>query len=52
MEKVTVEGADLAMEIAKKINLDFDKKELPLMLGMINAITDDKKLELDWQHFN
>jgi len=52
MEKVTVEGADLAMEIAEKINLDFDKKELPLMLGMINAITDDKKLELDWQHFN
>ena len=52
MEKVTVEGADLAIEIGKKVNQDFDKKKLPLMLGMINAIIDDKKLEFDWQHFN
>jgi glycerol-3-phosphate dehydrogenase (NAD(P)+) len=52
MEKVTVEGADLAIEIGKKVNEDFDKKKLPLMLGMINAIIDDKKLEFDWQHFN
>jgi len=52
MEKVTVEGADLAIEIGKKVNQDFDKKKLPLMLGMINAIINDKKLELDWQYFN
>jgi glycerol-3-phosphate dehydrogenase (NAD(P)+) len=52
MPKITVEGADLAMEIGKKINEDFDKKKLPLMLGMINAIIEDKKLELDWQFFN
>jgi len=51
MEKVTVEGADLAKEIAKKVNEDFDRKKLPLMLGMINAIVDDKKLELDWESF-
>jgi glycerol-3-phosphate dehydrogenase (NAD(P)+) len=51
MEKVTVEGADLAKEIAKKVNEDFDKKKLPLMLGMINAIVDDRKLELDWELF-
>ena len=51
MEKVTVEGADLAIEIAKKVNNDFDKKTLPLMLGMINAIVEDKKLELDWEYF-
>ena len=51
MENVTVEGADLAKEIAKKVNDDFDKKKLPLMLGMINAIVDDKKLELDWEAF-
>ena len=29
MEKVTVEGADLAIEIAKKVNEDFDDKKLP-----------------------
>jgi glycerol-3-phosphate dehydrogenase (NAD(P)+) len=51
MEKVTVEGADLAIEISKKVNNDFDKKTLPLMLGMINAIVEDKKLELDWEAF-
>ena len=52
MPNVTVEGADLAIEIGKKVNEDFDKKKLPLMLGMINAILEDKKLELDWQNFN
>ena len=51
MEKVTVEGADLAKEIAKKVNEDFDEKKLPLMLSMINAIVQDKKLELNWEAF-
>ena len=51
MQKVTVEGADLAKEIGKKVNEDFNKKKLPLMLGMINSIIDDKKLELDWESF-
>ena len=51
MEKVTVEGADLAKEIAKKVNEDFDNKKLPLMLAMINAIVEDKKLVLDWEAF-
>ena len=51
MEKVTVEGADLAKEIAKKVNQDFDEKKLPLMLSMINAIVEDKKLDLNWESF-
>ncbi len=51
MEKVTVEGADLAREIAKKVNEDFDEKKLPLMLGMINAIVNDQKLNLNWEAF-
>ena len=51
MKNVTVEGADLAKEIAKKVNQDFNKKKLPLMLGMINAIVENKKLELDWEFF-
>ena len=51
MDKVTVEGADLAKEIAKKVKEDFDEKKLPLMIGMINAIVEDKKLELNWQAF-
>ena len=51
MEKITVEGADLAIEIGKKVKEDFDNKKLPLMLGMINAIIEDKKLDLDWESF-
>ena len=51
MEKVTVEGADLAKAIAKKVNEDFDEKKLPLMLAMINAIVDNKKLEFNWEAF-
>ena len=51
MEKITVEGADLAKEIAEKVREDFDEKKLPLMLGMINAIVQDKKLELNWEAF-
>ena len=51
MEKVTVEGAELAKEIAKKVNEDFNEKQLPLMLGMINAIVEDKELELNWEAF-
>ena len=51
MQKVTVEGADLAMEIANKVNKDFDEKKLPLMLAIINSIKNDKKLELNWDLF-
>ena len=41
----------VAKEIAKKVNEDFDNKKLPLMLAMINAIVEDKKLELNWEAF-
>ena len=51
MEKVTVEGADLAIEIAKKVKEDFDETKIPLMLSMINAIVEDKKLEFNWEAF-
>ena len=51
MEKITVEGADLAIEIAQKVKQDFNEKKLPLMIGMIDAIVEDKKLELDWDSF-
>ena len=51
MEKITVEGADLAKEIGKKVKEDFDEKKLPLMLGMINAIVEDKRLDIKWELF-
>ena len=51
MEEVTVEGADLVIEIGIKVKQDFDEKKLPLMIGMIDAILEDKKLDLKWDLF-
>ena len=51
MEKITVEGADLVIEIGKKVKQDFDEKKLPLMIGMIDVILEDKKLDLKWDLF-
>jgi len=42
----------LVVGFAKAIEIaDFNQKKLPLMLSMINAIVDDKKLEFDWESF-
>ena len=52
MEKITVEGADLVFEIGKKVKQDFNEKKLPLMIAMIDAILEDKKLEIKWENFS
>jgi len=52
MERITVEGADLIFEIGKKVKQDFNEKKLPLMIAMIDAILEDKKLEIKWKSFN
>ena len=51
MPNDTVEGADLALEIATKVKSDFDSKKLPLMTSMINTICDEKPLKVDWNNF-
>ncbi len=52
MSNTTVEGAELIFEIGNKVKKDFDEKKLPLMIAMINAILDNKKLIIKWEHFN
>ena len=52
MPNVTVEGAELIFEIGEKVKKDFDENKLPLMIAMINAILEDKKLEVKWEKFN
>ena len=52
MSNVTVEGAELIFEIGKKVKEDFDDKKLPLMIAMINAILEDKRLDIKWHNFN
>ena len=51
MPNVTVEGADLALEIGFKIKNDFSLKDLPLMLSMINTICDEEPLKVEWNNF-
>ncbi len=51
MPNVTVEGAELIFEIGKKVKEDFDDKKLPLMIAMIDAILEDKKLDIKWRNF-
>ena len=51
MKEITVEGADLIKEIGKKVKEEFDEKKLPLMIAMINAILEDKKLDIKWNYF-
>ena len=52
MKNITVEGADLAFEIGHKVKKDFTIKQLPLMISMINSITENKEFKLNWDDFN
>ena len=52
MPNVTIEGAELIFEIGKKVKEDFNKKKLPLMISLIDAILEDKILKINWENFN
>ena len=51
MPNVTVEGAELIMEIGLKVKSDFDVKKLPLMISMIDTIVDKIPLSIKWNNF-
>ncbi len=48
MKNITVEGAQLAIEIGPKVLKDLNKNKFPLMFSMLATICDNKKLEIDW----
>ena len=48
MKNITVEGAQLALEIGPKILQDLDPKHFPLMFSMLSTICENKKLEINW----
>ena len=48
MKNITVEGAQLALEIGPKILQDLNSKNFPLMFSILNTICENKKLEIDW----
>ena len=51
MPNITVEGADLALEIGAQIKSDFDNQSLPLMISIIDTICDEKPLKVNWKNF-
>ena len=48
MKNITVEGAQLALEIGPKILQDLNPKHFPLMFSMLQTICENKKLQIDW----
>ena len=48
MKNITVEGAELALEIGPKIFKDLKEKEFPLMFSVLRSICENKKLEISW----
>ncbi len=48
MKDITVEGAQLALEIGPKIMQDLNPKHFPLMISILNTICGNKKLIINW----
>ena len=48
MKNITVEGAQLALEIGPKILQELNSKHFPLMFGILKTICENKKLEIKW----
>ena len=48
MRNITVEGAQLALEIGPKILRDLNYKNFPLMFSILKTICENKKLQINW----
>ena len=48
MKNITVEGAELALEIGPKLMTKFDKRKFPLLFSILECICENKKLQIDW----
>ena len=48
MKNITVEGAQLALEIGPKILQDLNPKHFPLMFSVLQTICENKKLKISW----
>ena len=51
MKNETVEGPELIFEIGPKIRKEINIKTMPLMIGMINSVLDNKRLIINWNDF-
>ena len=48
MKNDTVEGADLANEIAPYIRKRISNSKIPLMISLLDAITNNKKMKINY----
>ena len=48
MKDITVEGAQLILELSDKIKKDLNDKDFPLMFSVINTICRNEKLLINW----
>ena len=48
MRNDTIEGAQLALEIAPYILKKINNKKIPLMTDLLKAISKNKKLNIKW----
>ncbi len=48
MKEDTIEGADLAFEIAPYVLKKINNKKIPLMIALLKAITQNKKLKINY----
>ena len=48
MKNITIEGAQLALEIGPKILQDLNPKHFPLMFSVLQTICENKKLKISW----
>ena len=48
MKDITVEGAQLALEIGPILLKELKKNEFPLMFNILESICNNKKLSINW----
>ena len=48
MKDITVEGAQLAIEIGPILLKELKKNEFPLMFNILETICNNKKLNINW----
>ena len=49
MQNDTIEGAQLAFNIAPYILKKINNKKIPLMVSLLKAISKNKKLKINWR---
>jgi hypothetical protein len=51
MKNITIEGAELSLEIFELVKKNFTIKEIPLMFSIMESIVENKKINIEWKYF-